>query len=590
MKIIIHKFWKELSLVSLFFLLFVMVGCQENTEGSSDFEGDSMSGNYLSARFARHIGEYDKASEYFANAIAKDPNNNELLREAYELMLMAGNVKKSIELAKKQKTLGGNVSSLSLILIQIDEMQKGEYQKIIDELTPFYKKSQKERNEFNSVIAPMMIVWSYAGQEKYAEGRNLLKKIKEENNIPFITYQEVLINDLSGDSSETKKSFDELLEDRRPYRIINKAISFYKRIGQEKTASEILEKFLKENPSFKSDIQNFSPEQESKNHHKYILNSAAEVFFEIADLLYNRGQFDDALLYLRMANYFDPESEYIKILLANTLEKEHMQEEALEIFSSIKKESIFYRKSRISIALLKNEKGDLVAAKKDLLFLAEKWSKDYESLLRLGDILMAHKNYEEASEVYTKAIDRMGEPSRSSWPVFYTRGICFERLSNWEKAEKDFFKALEIVPNQPDVLNYLGYNWLIRDKNIIQAEEMLQLAVMTRPDDAYILDSYGWALFKMKRYEDSLSFLEKATLLMPYDPTTNDHLGDIYWQLGRYNEAKFQWKRALIFNPEPKDEEMIRSKLEKGLIPVALVTSEEKNGKTENIILRTTEN
>jgi len=142
-------------------------------------------------------------------------------------------------------------------------------------------------------------------------------------------------------------------------------------------------------------------------------------------------------------------------------------------------------------------------------------------------------------------------------------------MKEWQKAEDDFLHALKLMPDQPDVLNYLAYGWLTQNTHLKKAEEMLKIAIISQPNNAYIMDSYGWALYKLKRYDDAVKFLERANLMIPYDPTTNDHLGDIYWKTGRKNEARFQWQRALGFKPQKEDAEKIKMKLEEGLKPDA---------------------
>src|SRR5690606_16124011 len=152
------------------------------------------------------------------------------------------------------------------------------------------------------------------------------------------------------------------------------------------------------------------------------------------------------------------------------------------------------------------------------------------------------------------------------WVLYYTRGIAHERTKDWPAAEADFRKALELRPDQPAVLNYLGYSYLERKENYDEALAMIEKAVAERPDDGAIVDSLGWALYRLGRYEEAVGHLEKAVELMPVDSVVNDHLGDIYWAVGRTREAEFQWKRALSFEPDTEEEATrIRRKLEVGL-------------------------
>ena len=183
----------------------------------------------------------------------------------------------------------------------------------------------------------------------------------------------------------------------------------------------------------------------------------------------------------------------------------------------------------------------------------------------MAGVQRAAKKYKEAAATYDKAIAAVGIPTRDNWTLFYFRGICFERAKDWPKAEDDFKKALELYPDQPLVLNYLGYSWVDQGVNLDEAFKMLRRAVELRPNDGYIVDSLGWAHFKLGQYPEATQTLERAVDLKPADPVLNDHLGDAYWRVNRKVEARFQWNHARDMNPEPEDLPAILKKIEFGL-------------------------
>ena len=185
--------------------------------------------------------------------------------------------------------------------------------------------------------------------------------------------------------------------------------------------------------------------------------------------------------------------------------------------------------------------------------------------LTLGDFYRADERYAEAVKAYDKAISLYEDPQDARWFAYYTRGIAYERLGEWDNAEADFRKALELSPGQPQVLNYLGYSLVEMGTKLDEALGMIEQAVATSPNSGHIVDSLGWVLFQLGRYEEAAAQLERAAELMPVDPIVNDHLGDGYWAVGRKIEARFQWHRALSFDPEEADAERIRRKLEVGL-------------------------
>jgi Flp pilus assembly protein TadD len=192
-----------------------------------------------------------------------------------------------------------------------------------------------------------------------------------------------------------------------------------------------------------------------------------------------------------------------------------------------------------------------------------------EAAISLGDVLRGRKRFLEAAEAYDIAIARSNPSEQRNWTLYYSRGIALERANLWQRAEADFLKALELSPEQPHVLNYLGYSWVEHGVNLDRARKMLERAVELRPNDGYIVDSLGWVLFRTGDFKGATERLEHAVELRPQDATINDHLGDAYWKVGRHTEARFQWSRALSLDPEPELVDSIKTKIARGLQGVA---------------------
>ena len=214
-------------------------------------------------------------------------------------------------------------------------------------------------------------------------------------------------------------------------------------------------------------------------------------------------------------------------------------------------------------ALLADEREE--AAVEVLSQLAKVYPDLPDVHLSLADTLRQLERFEEATPAYDHAIELIGEPERRHWPIYFSRGITLERTDRWDEAERDFRFALELEPDQPQVLNYLGYSLVELKTNLDEALDMIERAVEGRPNDGYITDSLGWVLYRLGRYDEAVVHMERAAELMPVDPIINDHLGDVYWAVGRQLEAQFQWRRALSFDPEPQEADRIRRKLEVGL-------------------------
>jgi tetratricopeptide (TPR) repeat protein len=226
---------------------------------------------------------------------------------------------------------------------------------------------------------------------------------------------------------------------------------------------------------------------------------------------------------------------------------------------------VLRRNADIQMALNLDSLERTDEARQQLSKLIANHPDDLEAVLALGNILRDRKHYPECADTYSQAIALIPQPTKPTWTVFYFRGICLERSKQWEKAEADLKKALELYPEQPHVLNYLGYSWIDQGVNLDEGMRLIRRAVDQRPDDGYIVDSLGWAYYRIGNYDEAIKHLERAVELKPMDPTINDHLGDVYWRVGRQLEANFQWTHARDLKPEPDELAKIEAKLKNGL-------------------------
>ena len=225
-------------------------------------------------------------------------------------------------------------------------------------------------------------------------------------------------------------------------------------------------------------------------------------------------------------------------------------------------------------ALDRTEEGKKLLDK----LIAER-KNDLEAIMALGNILRVRKQFVECADAYSRGIETLPNPQKANWLIFYFRGICHERSKQWPSAEADFKRALELFPDQAHVLNYLGYSWIDQGVNLDEGMRMIRRAVEQRPDDGYIVDSLGWAYYRIHNYEEAVKHLERAVELKPEDPTINDHLGDAYWKVGRTLEASFQWAHARDLKPEPDDLKKIVEKIRTGLIDDAVPAETAKAAK-----------
>ena len=291
----------------------------------------------------------------------------------------------------------------------------------------------------------------------------------------------------------------------------------------------------------------------------------AEVFFSIAKILSNETEDKYTLGHCRVAEFLQKENAEATLLCGDILEGMGQYEIAIQTYQKINEDHPLYGFSELGRANALKRSGKTQRAVRVLEELIMQKPQLIEAHITLGDVWRSLEEYKKAILAYTDALKMIKINKNISWQVLYSRGIAYERMGDWDKAEKDFRDALEIRPNQPYILNYLGYSLVEKKIKLDEALELIKKAVEIRSDSGYIVDSLGWALFKLSKSQEAVPHLEKAVSLLPSDPIINDHLGDVYWAVGRKREARFQWKRALSFDPEAVEAKKIRKKLEIGL-------------------------
>ena len=272
--------------------------------------------------------------------------------------------------------------------------------------------------------------------------------------------------------------------------------------------------------------------------------------------------------YLSLANFADPTNSFLKFNLATILNDSGNYELSREILDNFSNDDVFFMDSIVensfAIEQLDSNESALEYIQQFIIdgYANARLLKTYGSLQRSMSL------FKEAIKSYTRAIEaarRETNTDEAIWPILFLRGISFERSKNWALAESDFISALELSPDQPQVLNYMGYSLLERKEKLDQALKMIILAAEKSPDSYHIIDSLGWAYYKKGDFGKALLYLEKAMEIESTDPIVNDHLGDVLWMLGRKREAKFQWKKSLSFNPESVDQKNTEDKLKFGL-------------------------
>ncbi|RME64676.1 MAG: tetratricopeptide repeat protein [Alphaproteobacteria bacterium] len=295
------------------------------------------------------------------------------------------------------------------------------------------------------------------------------------------------------------------------------------------------------------------------------VDAVAEALFRTATELMHQPTATSAIVYARLATFLKPGFADALVLIGDMLEMQGRPAAALAVYRAVPANSVLAKHARLRTLLMLDRlerDADAIAGFTALL-VQEPDFLDAE--IAFADVLRRLEHYKESATHYDRAIALAEAGGDADWTLYYGRGICHERLGDWDKAEADFRRALAIEPDEPYVLNYLGYSLLDRGLASAEAQAMIERAVAQRPDDGFIVDSLGWAHYLAGRYDEAVEILEKAVALQPADPTINDHLGDAYWKAGRTLEARFKWRHALQLDPEPAQEARIREKIDLGL-------------------------
>ena len=379
-----------------------------------------------------------------------------------------------------------------------------------------------------------------------------------------------MIFELSGKEKDAGQRFERAYKlDDSMLRVVDEYARWSSRNKDQAAATSIYEAFDKKLPRHPLVLEGLRETRTGKKLSPLVDSAqagAAEALYGIGATLTRRGGEDLALVYLQLALYLQPNHSLALLSLADLYELVKKPQMAIKVYERVPANSPLKRNAQIQLATNLDAADRSEEAIKILKDVTTETPKDVEAIMALGNIERGRKKFSDCATTYTQAIDALpASGDKNSWVTYYYRGICEERSKQWSKAEADMRKALEMQPEQPHVLNYLGYSWIDQGVNLDEGMKMIKRAVDQRPDDGYIVDFLGWAFYRIGNYDEAVKNLERAIDLKPEDPTINDHLGDAYWRVGRTLEAKFQWAHARDLKPEPEELPKITAKIDNGL-------------------------
>jgi len=528
-----------------------------------DTQTRSLLGSYLAGRLARSARDSDQAAKFYENALSKDPENELILERAFRLEAVTGNWSRAVRLA--EDVIADEPShQIARFLLAVQAFKNANYK---GAEAHFVAASKGALPELTSNLS---LAWTRLAQGDTNGALEQLAKMKKADwSLFYQHYHKGLIADVGGKKKTARSAFSDAFASRpRTLRIAEAYARHASNAGNAKLAKQVLTKHIGKSNGHPIAVTLLKDIQAGKKAPLLVSNAQqglAEVFYAIGDALAGEDSTDVGLIYLRIALSLKPDFPLAYLAIGETYDRLDQFDAAIEAYKKVPETSPIRKNVQIRKAYALNSMEKVDEAKALLVSLAEQSADDVRIYDALGSILRSRQRYEEAEKYYGKAIGLIKKPKERHWSLYYARGVCREQLKNWKNAESDLKMALKLNPNQPLVLNYLGYSWVDQGINLKQAMNYIRKAVKLKPDDGYFVDSLGWAHYRLGDYKSAAKYLERAVELRPEDPVINDHLGDAYWRVNRFLEAKYQWSQALTLEPEPEDEKVIKQKLVDGL-------------------------
>lgn len=556
-------------------LSFVLAaGASEGASGGGDAPA-APAGAYIAGRYAIVTSDYQAAADYLTQALAGDPTNSDIAGSALLSYIALGDwdraraIAATLSLTKQTNSLVDLVTLAGLV-------QDEKYADAVAAL-------DKGRTA-GPLVDGIFRGWALVGAGQMGDALKAFDKVAEDKGLrPFALQQKALALASVGDFEAADKilSSDDAKAFAQSRRGLIAHAQILSQLERDKDALKLLDAMAGPAPQDRELASIRQALVEGKTVPFTLIRSAkdglAELFLAVGSILSTepapkdlppdqaRPQTADVLMFARTAKYLRPDLADADLLIAATVQEQKQNALAISVLRQIDPAGPMGIEAQYGLANALVSDGQLDEAIQVLKALTAAVPDRPDTWAALGDVQRRAERYADGADAYSRALATIGAPKTEQWVLFYARGICYERMKDWTKAEADFRKALELSPDQPDVLNYLGYSLLEKTTNYTEALQMIAKAAKAVPDSGAIADSLGWAYYRTGDYPKAEVEMERAINLMPNDPVVNDHLGDVYWMVGRKTEAVFQWRRAQSFKPDPEDAARIRRKLEVGL-------------------------
>lgn len=531
----------------------------------------SFAGALLAARTAETDRDNDTAIDLYRKALDYERDNADIRQRLMVLLFNNGEFDDGVALAHGLK---GDpvIESTAQLALGVNAIRKREFksaQTILDE---------SGVSDLERLLHGLLKAWAYYGDGNGEKAQETIDALEGPDWYGiFKTFHSASLQEALGNKDQARRLYTSLITDQNsagtaPDTYVLAAMSLAvmeARDGNKQKALDALSTGTAFAPGY-APLKSLRDRIDAENAPRPSVRKASEgastVLYTIGSALNRSGAEDIVSLYLNFARALDPQNAATLVMLGSLSENLNNPEKAIQIYQAVPEDSIMHRVSELQLGLNLADLGRLEDAKKHLRNLISIDPSDMRSYIAYGSVLSEAKSFREMADNYDMAVQAIGVlPVRSHWNIFYQRGIAYERLKEWEKAEPNFKRALDLYPKQPQVMNYLGYSWIDMNIHLDEGMDLIREAVRLRPNDGYIVDSLGWAYYRLGDYENAVEELERAVEIRPGDPTINDHLGDAYWRAGRKIEARYQWERSLTMEPELTEIPKIKAKIDKGL-------------------------
>ncbi len=550
-------------------LAVLSVSCQ--TSGQSDYlssqapEEGKLFGEYLAGSYANYLDKSKVRSDYYSRAFKRASDDVDLGRRAMSSAITAGQLDLAQSLARQVQSLDKD-EPMARALLGIRAFKDKRY----GQAETYFA---ADTNDITmGLLMDITQGWSHIAEGDFEAGMEQLGTLDGgsyffNHGILQIAKAEAYL----GNEEAARKIFEEAEEiGQSPIETRLAKARFLHGLGENELALAELKAFSKENGDFETGpVKAYIDTLEAGENFETRLSPQQEAARALTDPAFgffvaNRAR-DAGEVFLRLALSLDPNHHKAALWLGSLLESSEREDEALALYNNIPARSEYYVSTQLSVANVwfSRDEDDKAIA---VLEAINAQQPSYVTREALGRARLIRENYEEALPIYDAIVKSLSdEEIEANTQPLYFRAISYERTKQWPLAEADFKRVLEIEPENADALNYLGYTWVDRGENLTEAFDMIRRAIQIEPNSGAIVDSLGWAHYKLGQYSEAKAKLEDAVALSPSSATIVDHLGDVYWKLGRYREAGYQWERALEFDPTEEERDQIQQKLKGGL-------------------------